>query len=312
MINITFLGTSGSLPTKERNPSAVLFNYEGELLLFDCGEGTQRQMMSAKTGMHNLKYIFLSHMHADHILGIPGLLQTMDFQGRTSDLFIYGPPGVSQFIEACDGLGLHKLKFEVHVVTLNPGDFAYHENFRVKAVRTDHGIVSLGYVFETPPRPGRFNRERAIKLGVAPGPLFSKLHSGESVTLDDGRVVDPEIHGIVGPKRPGLKIVYSGDTKESESFFKEAANADLLIHESSFTDDLAESALEWKHSTAGGVARLSDKYKIQKLALVHISPRYSDDPSVVLNEALKYFKNTILPNDLDTIEIFPKESYLPE
>lgn len=307
MIKITFLGTSGGLPTKDRNPSAVLMNFEGESLLFDCGEGTQRQMMRAKTGMHNLTHIFLSHMHADHVLGVPGLLQTMDFQSRESDLYIYGPEGIVRFMNACDNLGLHKLKFTVHVKTLQPEDIVQTPHFSVRAVQTDHGVMSLGYIFETKKRPGRFNRQRAVEVGVPPGPLFAKLHRGESVTLSDGRTIDPNECGIVGSERPGLKITYSGDTRESEIFFKKAAGSDLLIHESSFSQDLSELAAEWNHSTAGGVARLSKKYNIQKLALVHISPRFSDDASVLLKEASEIFENTFLPNDLDVVEIFPKE-----
>lgn len=307
MMKVVFLGTAGSLPTPERNPSAVMINREGELLLFDCGEGTQQQMMRARTGMMKLSSIFLSHLHADHTLGIPGLLQTMAFQGREEELTIYGPHGLSEFYRACRGLGLFGLKYPVRVRELVPGDIIEKNGYTIKAVRTDHGVPSLGYVIRDDMSPGRFNRERAVSLGVPPGPLFSKLHRGEKITLDDGRVIDPKADGIVGEPRPGLKIAYSGDTRESDFFFEEAADADLLIHEGTFTKETSENAEEWGHSTAAGVAEMAKKHRIRMLALVHVSQRFSEDITPVFEEAHAVFENVVVPADLDELEIVRKD-----
>ncbi len=303
MMKITFLGTSGSLPTKERNPSAVMINREGELLLFDCGEGTQQQMMRAKTGMMRLTSIFLSHLHADHTLGVPGLLQTMAFQGRTEELTIFGPAGLSKFFEACRGLGLFALKYPIRIRELCPGDIVRRDGYTVKAVRTDHSVPSIGYILQDDPSPGRFNKERALELGVPEGRLFAKLHRGEQVTLSDGRLIDPYKDGIVGEERRGLKIGYSGDTRESEFFFTEAEGADLLIHEATFTKDTSENAAEWGHSTAGGVGKMAAGYHIGMLALVHISQRFSEDITPVIDEAKSEFENVVVPSDLDELEI---------
>src|SRR5512145_2291651 len=200
MLRIIFLGTGGSLPTRNRNPSAVLVNRKGELILFDCGEGTQQQMMRAKTGMMSLSSIFVSHFHADHFLGIPGLIQTMSFLGRKEPLTIYGPEGTREFTEFFKILGYCNLKYEIHGVELSPGDIVEGKDYVVRALKTEHSIPSLGYTLIENPRPGRFNRERAVELGVPPGPLFAKLQKGSPVEVN-GKIVMPE--KVVGASRPG-------------------------------------------------------------------------------------------------------------
>ncbi|MDM7911831.1 MAG: ribonuclease Z, partial [Methanotrichaceae archaeon] len=210
MLHVVFLGTAGSLPTPERNPSAILVNREGEMLLFDCGEGTQRQMMRARTGMMRLNYIFLTHLHADHILGVPGLLETMAFQGREGPLTIAGPAHTIDLVEKFSSICYFSRDFEVRAMELEPGDVVRMDGYQVEAVETQHSVPSIGYCLKEDERLGRFNREAAIALGVPPGPLFGKLQHGQEV-LVDGKTVRPD--QVMGAPRPGRKIVYTGDTR---------------------------------------------------------------------------------------------------
>lgn len=303
MLKVVFLGTAGSLPTIIRNPSAFLINYEGELILFDCGEGTQKQMMKAKTGMQKLTSIFISHLHADHILGLPGLLQTMAFQGRTEPIMIYGPKGILDFIKNIEKLFTTKLKFKIITKQLINNETVKKNNYCIKAILMNHGIETFGYIFEENEKPGKFNKEKAESLGIEKGPLYSKLHHGEKIKLNDGRVIDPYKDGIVGKPRKGIKISYSGDTRENEYFMEKAKNSNLLIHEATFSKNEKDLAYEWGHSTASGVAILAKKYNIKILALVHISQRFTDKIDIIMNEAKKEFDHTIIPNDLEYIEI---------
>lgn len=303
MLKVVFLGTAGSLPTIIRNPSAFLINYEGELILFDCGEGTQKQMMKAKTGMQKLTSIFISHLHADHILGLPGLLQTMAFQGRTEPIMIYGPKGILDFIKNIEKLFTTKLKFKIITKQLINNETVKKNNYCIKAILMNHGIETFGYIFEENEKPGKFNKEKAESLGIEKGPLYSKLHHGEKIKLNDGRVIDPYKDGIVGKPRKGIKISYSGDTRENEYFMEKAKNSNLLIHEATFSKNEKDLAYEWGHSTASGVAILAKKYNIKVLALVHISQRFTDKIDIIMNEAKKEFDHTIIPNDLEYIEI---------
>lgn len=300
MLRIIFLGTGGSLPTRNRNPSAIMVNRKGELLLFDCGEGTQQQMMRAKTGMMNLSSIFITHLHADHFLGIPGLMQTMSFMGRKEPLLIYGPEGTREFTELFEALGYFNLKYEVRGIELKPGDLVEREEYVIRALKTEHNISSLGYALIENPRPGRFNREKAIKLGIPPGPLFAKLQKGNPVEVN-GKLINPE--DVMGAPRPGRTVVYSGDTRPCKSILEASRNADVLIHDGSFADEMADWAEESKHSTAGEVAALAKEAGVRKLILTHISSRYTDDAEPILTDSKKIFENVIIAEDLMEIEI---------
>ncbi len=301
MLKITFLGTGGALPSKERNPAGIMVNREGELLLFDCGEGSQRQMMTAKTGLVKISAIFLSHYHGDHILGLPGLLQTMGFFDREEKLEIYGPAGLFEVMEAFEKLGTHKLQYPIIPKILAPGDIVQRNGYTIKAVRADHDRPALGFVLEEEIRPGRFNREKAVELGVEPGPNFAKLHRGENITLKDGTVVYSK--DVVGPARPGRKISYSGDTRETDVFFYESEGADLVIHEATFVSEMAAQANEYGHSTAKGAARMAKKYNIRKLVLTHLSPRLTDEEETVYEDAASEFENVIVAEDLMEIDV---------
>jgi ribonuclease Z len=299
MLRVTFLGTGGTLPTPNRNPSAILVNREGELLLFDCGEGTQQQMMRAKTGM-KINSIFITHFHADHFLGIPGLIQTMSFNGRTEPLEIYGPEWTKQFVNLLIQLGYFKLGFVINAYELKDGDVIDKGAYSIGAIGTDHGIPSLGYVIEEKSRIGRFNREKAIKLGVPVGPLFSKLQKGEPVIMD-GRTILPS--EVIGKSRPGRKIVYTGDTRPCESIEKVSAKADLLIHDGTLADELKDWAIETKHSTAGEAARLAKRAKVKQLILTHVSSRYSESAEPLIQDAKTVFETARIAEELMEIEI---------
>lgn len=301
MLRITFVGTGGSTPTPTRNPSALAVNREGELMLFDCGEGAQQQMMRAKTGM-KIKSIFLTHFHADHVLGIPGLLQTMALQGREEPLEIYGPRYVDKFLYHLLSLGYASRSFEVKAIELRPGDVIRREGYEIRTIKTVHNVVSIGYVLEEDMRPGRFNRERAIELGIKPAPLFSKLQSGHSICVE-GREIRPE--EVLGPPRPGRKIVYTGDTRPCESVIEASRNADLLIHDGTLSEETKEYALDYMHSTALEAAEVAKKAAVRKLILTHISARYSDLEGAMKleEEARLVFENTEVARDLMTIEV---------
>lgn len=300
MLTVTFLGTAGSLPTPERSPSAVLINREGELVLFDCGEGTQRQMMRAKTGMMSLDYIFITHHHADHILGIPGLLETMAFQGRREPVTIAGPVRTSEVVELFDRLCYYSRKFPVRAMELDPGDVVRMDGYEVEAIRTSHSVPSLGYCLREDDRPGRFNRTKAMEFGVPPGPLFGRLQRGETVEVD-GRTVRPE--DVMGPARPGRKVVYTGDSRPTPEVEEASRDADLLIHDGSLDEELADWAKETMHSTAGEGALLAERAGVRKLVLTHISSRYSDDVGPLLTDARRHFSDVLVAEDLLKIEV---------
>lgn len=300
MLTVVFLGTAGSLPTPDRNPSAVLANREGELILFDCGEGTQRQMMRARTGMMRLDFIFLTHLHADHILGVPGLLETMAFQGRKNPLTIAGPVGTIELVEKLTSIGYFYRNFEVRAMELDPGDIIEMDGYKVKAIETSHSVPSLGYCLEENQRLGRFNREAAISFGIPPGPLFGKLQHGQAVEVKGSLVLPDQ---VMGKPRPGRKIVYTGDTRPCQSVEDASQGADLLIHDGALAEEMADWALETRHSTAGEAAMLARRARVKQLALTHISSRYSEDISPLIEEARQIFESTVVAEDLMSIEI---------
>lgn len=299
MLRVIFLGTGGALPTTNRNPSAIFINIKGHSMLFDCGEGAQQQMMRAKTGM-TLESIFITHWHGDHFLGVPGLVQTMSFQGRKNPLTIFGPKNIDKFVSNILSLGYYRLNFDINVKEVKPGDIIEKDDYIIEVFEVDHNVPSVGYILKEHERPGRFNVERARELGIKPGPLYSKLHSGETVFIN-GRKIEPD--EVVGPKRSGRKVVYTGDTRPSDKVIVASENADLLIHDGMLLDELSDWALESKHSTAIEAANVAKKAGVKKLILMHISSRYSDDPTPLLKEARSVFENTKMAKDLMVVEV---------
>jgi ribonuclease Z len=297
LLKITFLGTSGTIPSIERNPSAILIQYGGQRILFDCGEGTQRQMMAAKTGF-KLNAIFVTHLHTDHFIGIFGLLETLSLNERKDKISIYSPK--AHFLASLfNSFGYDHFDYTIEVTELKDGDEVDFGGFKVVAFRTEHIVPSLGYAFVERERPGKFFKEKAEELGILPS-LRSKLIRGESIEVG-GRIVTPEM--VVGSPRPGRKIVYTSDTRPCESTIKIARNADLLIHDGAFTSDLQNWAEETKHSTAREAAEIAKKAGVLQLILTHISTRYSKDPKPLLDDAKDVFENTLVAEDFMTMEV---------
>jgi len=269
--------------------------------MFDCGEGVHRQMIKAKTGFHKKMKIFISHMHGDHILGLPGLLQTMALLDREKKLDVYGPPGIKRFLEDMRKTVQFVLTFPVEIHEINEAGVVCEEkDYNVQAVWANHVIPSLAYAFIEKPRPGRFYPAKAKALGVPEGPLWSRLQHGHDIKLPNGKIVKPE--HVSGPLRPGRKIVYSGDTRPFRGFTKFASGADLLIHDATLDDELAERAEEDGHSTPSQAAKNAKEAKVKALVLTHISARY-EDASVLLKHARKIFKNTQGAEDFMKIEL---------
>lgn len=300
MLKVIFLGTGGSMPSPCRGMSSIMVVREGERMLFDCGEGTQRQMMCCRSGFMDISSIFLTHFHADHTLGVPGLIQTMGFQGRTEPLHIYGPKFVREYCDILNSLGYLKPGFEVVAHELKHGDILEKNGYRIEAFRTFHSVPSLGYALREEARQGRFNKARALELGVPEGPLFGKLHRGEDVVVDGKTIKSSE---VVGEPRPGRLVVYTGDTTPSHAFCAVLKGADLWISESTFGDEAADKAAETLHSSAGEVARLAAEAGVQRLILTHISSRYSEDSSPLFEDARKYFPDVVVSEDFMEVEV---------
>ena len=300
-MRIIFLGTAGSVPTTERSLPAVLIKRQNEQVMFDCGEGVQRQMIKAKAGFHKKTKIFVSHMHGDHVLGLPGLLQTMALMDRQKKIEIYGPEGIKQFLECVRETLQFGLTFPVEIHEIyDAGVICEEKDYIVEAAKSNHVVTSLAYAFVEKPRPGKFYPEKARALGVPEGELWSRLQHGEKIKLPNGRVISPD--DVMGSLRQGRKIVYTGDTRPFTAFAKIAANADLVVHEATFDDALAEKAAEDGHSTPSQAAEAAMKAKVKKLVLMHISARYPD-VRILLEQAQKFFKNTLVAEDFMELEL---------
>ena len=299
MIRVTFLGTAASRPTVGRNVSSILINREGELLMFDCGEGTQRQMMRFGTGF-SVRDIFVTHMHADHFLGIIGLLRTMGLQGREEPINLWAPVGGGSILHDAVNLGVERVPFGIEIRELEPEQRVERDGYDIIAYRSQHGGRSLGFVLAEHERRGRFNPERARELGVPEGPLFGRLHRGESVEVN-GRIVRPE--EVVGPPRPGRRVVYTGDTRPTRRTIEVARGADLLIHDATFGEDEADRARATGHSTAREAAEVARKAGVLRLALTHISSRYAEDPRALEREARAVFPGAFVAHDGLEIEL---------
>jgi ribonuclease Z len=297
-LDVVFLGTSGSMPTALRAPTATLVRRGGERLLFDCAEGTQRQFLRSNVGLVELREVFLTHYHADHYLGLPGLLKTFALRGRELPLTIYGPPGLEDLFRALRRI-FGKLTYEYALVELEPGDALDRDEYVLSTFPVAHGVSALGYALVEPPRPGRFDVEAADALGVPSGPERGLLQRGESVTLEDGRTVSPT--DVLGPGRAGRKVVLAGDGAPSASVLEASRHADLLVHEATFCEDERERAAETRHSTARAAAELALAAEVRLLALTHLSNRYSGGD--VAREAREVFAETVVPRDFDTIDV---------
>jgi len=301
---VHFLGTAGALPTPQRNPPCIMVRRGSDTLLFDCGEGAQQQMMRARTGF-TVNAIFVTHWHADHFLGIFGLVQTLSFNGRTDPLTIYGPQWIHDFVRTLKHVGKFNLSFPIQSEELTDGSWVRFEGYTVTAFSVNHGMPALGYVLEEDRRPGRFDREKAVSLGVPPGPLFGKLQRGETVMVKkDGMTVEVHPAEVMGPPRPGRKIVYTGDTGPVAGKLAELAkDADILIHDATYADTDLQKATDFLHATAGQAGEAAAAASVITLALVHISSRYMS-PEEHIADAKKNFPGTVIaPDDLSLIDV---------
>jgi ribonuclease Z len=300
MLSVTFLGTGASIPTIDRNVAALAVQREGETLLFDCGEGTQRQMMRYGVGF-SFREIFFTHYHADHMLGLTGLLRTMGLQDRSNPVTLYGPRGAQRILGAAVSLGIERNKFPVEVLEIRPGDRLVRDQYDIVVFETEHRADTLGFALVEHPRLGRFNPDRAQELGIPEGPLWGRLHKGQTVTLDNGQTFGPA--DLVGPQRKGRRLVYTGDTRPHFGVIEAAKQADLLIHEATFGGDELERAKETGHSTAAEAARVALEAGVSRLVLTHISSRYNRDASELLAEARAVFPETVIARDGMTVEV---------
>jgi ribonuclease Z len=295
-LDVLFVGTAGSAPTARRGLPATLVRRGGDRLLFDCGEGTQRQLLRS-VGLLELEEIFISHFHADHFLGLPGLLKTFGLRGREQPLSIYGPPGLAALFKALLPV-MGRNPFEVRIHELEPNEELAREGYLIAAYQVDHRVAAYGYALIEEERPGRFDESRARELGVEPGPDFGRLQHGEAV----GDVTPDQ---VLGEPRAGRKVVITGDTAPCEMTGVVAHGADLLVHEATFSMEEAARAEETGHSTARGAAELAAAAEVKLLALTHISQRYAGRE--LREEARAVFENTIVPRGFDRVEIpFPE------
>jgi len=306
-LDLVFLGTSGSMPTAQRAPAALLLRRGGERLLFDCAEGTQRQLLRSNVGLLELREVFLTHYHADHYLGLPGMLKTFALRGREVPITIYGPPGLRDLFDALRRI-FGRLTYTVELKELRPGDELIRDDYRLAAFAVAHGVSAVGYALVEDARPGRFDVQAADALGIPAGPERGSLQRGESVTLADGTTITPD--RVLGRARPGRKVVIAGDGGPSETVIEAARDADVLVHEATFCEDERERAKETQHSTAQEAAGVARAAGVQLLALTHLSNRYFGGE--VAREARTIFADTVVPRDFDTIDVRFEERGGPE
>ena len=286
------------MPTAQRAPAALLLRRGGERLLFDCAEGTQRQLQRSSAGLPDLEEIFLTHLHADHFLGLPGMLKTFALRGREVGLTVYGPRGVKDLFGSLRPF-LGRLPYPLAIVELVPGEELERGDYRIVTFAVDHGVSAVGYALVEEERPGRFDVAAADALGVPAGRERGQLQGGEAITLADGTVVAPE--AVLGPSRPGRKVVLTGDTAPAPSVVQAAYRADLLVHEATFGADEKERARETLHSTAAEAAEVARLAEVKLLALTHVSTRYFG--SELAREAREIFTETVVPRDFDVVEV---------
>jgi ribonuclease Z len=299
-LSVVFLGTGGSVPSARRATACVLIRAGGRRILIDAGEGAQRQMILS-TGLVHVDEIYLTHFHADHYLGLPGLLKTYDLLERRQPLRVVGPAGLGGLFDALRRI-FGKLRYEVELVELGPGEAIEHDGFEMRSFAVEHLMKALGYAFVEPQRPGRFDVDAARGLGITDERDFGRLQRGETISVNGSDVTPDQ---VMGDPRAGRKLVVTGDTSPCETTSVAAHEAQLLVHDGTFAVEETARATETGHSTARDAAALARDAEVGMLAIVHVSSRYS--VGAVLDEAREVFPNTIAPRDFDLIEVpFPE------
>lgn len=304
MMKIQFLGTSAGIPAKKRNVSSLIIQmlqYENECWMVDCGEGTQHQLLHSSISLAKISKILITHLHGDHIYGLPGVLGSRSFQGATGGLQVYGPKGIKEFIEKTLSISNTYIRYPLEIVEIDEGIISKNNHFTFEAIKLEHGIESYGYRIKQKDIPGSLQTEKLKEIGVKPGPLYKRLKAGETITLEDGT----EVHGanFVGPSKKGIVIAIGGDTRKCKNQQKLAYEATILIHEATFLHKDAKLAYEHFHSTVYEAAHLAKVNRVKNLFLNHISSRYSHGVEELLEEAKAEFTNTFIPEDLQTYVI---------
>jgi len=299
-LRIIFLGTGGSWPTVKRNVSSIAVKRGSEIILFDCGEGTQRQFQQSNLSYMQISKIFITHFHGDHFLGIPGLIQTMQLNDRDKPLHLYGPRGIVELTEQLLTLGYFRPSYRIIAHEVTDGEEIKFDGYSISALKVCHNVPALAYRISEFQRAGKFNKSKALKMGIPEGPLFSKIQKGQTITLPNGKKITPDM--ILGPSRKGRTIVISGDTKPCDQMIGFSREADILIHEGTFDARLQDIAKDYGHTTAAQAAEIAKEAKVEKLFLVHISPRYLDY-HVLEDEARSVFPHSYTPKDFQEIEV---------
>lgn len=305
-LDLIILGTAGAVPTPDRALTATLIRRGSDRILVDCGEGTQRQMMRAGAGLQQVDLVLLTHFHADHYLGLPGMLKTWDLWGRTEPIHVYGPKGMNSMVPMFKRI-IGTTGFEVAYHEVAAGFSLERSGYRLDAIATEHRIASVGWALVEPDRPGRFDVETAVALGVSPGPSFGALQRGDSVVTAAGNTVRPD--EVMGPSRSGRTVVVTGDTRPCLAVAKAAKGADVLVHDCTFLEEAADRAVDTYHTTAKSAAQLAAEADVGLLVLTHLSFRHH--PKAILAEAKATFSRSVLPNDLDRIEVPLPEKGVP-
>jgi len=315
-VQVTFLGTSSGVPTRARNVSAVALRLpqRSELWLFDCGEGTQHQFLRSDLRLSQLRRVFVTHMHGDHVFGLPGLLASLGLAGSSDGVDLYGPDPLEAYLQgvlrtSSTRIGYPLAVHRVREAAENGTVLLEDDDIIVRTTPLTHRVPAYAYRIEQKPRPGRFDVDQARALAIPPGPIYAALKRGETVSLDDGRRIDGR--QLCGPTRPGVSVVYCTDTVFCEAAVALARGADLLIHEATFSHGEAEMAFQRQHSTSTMAAQTAAEAGVQQLVLTHLSPRYApgnvtsaDD---LLAEAQAIFPNTILAKDFLSLDVSPRD-----
>jgi ribonuclease Z len=304
-MDVLFLGTGAGIPAKQRNVTSIalkLLEERGVIWLFDAGEATQHQILHTSIKPRRIEKVFVTHLHGDHIYGLPGLLSSRSFQGGETEVTVYGPKGIKDFMDVSLSVSQTYLKYPLKMVEIEEGIIFEDEQFRVEALLLEHGIPSYGYRVVEKDRPGTLLADKLMEIGVKPGPIFKKIKNGETVVLEDGRTIEPS--EFVGPDQKGRIITILGDTRYCQNAIKLAQNADLLIHEATFSKGEEKLAHDYFHSTTHQAAKAAKLAECKELCLTHISSRYDrNDWRVLVNEAKEVFKNTDIAEDFKEISI---------
>jgi ribonuclease Z len=298
-VELLFLGTGAGVPAKLRNVTSIalkLLEERGAVWLFDCGEATQHQILHTSLKPRRIEKIFITHLHGDHIYGLPGLLGSRSFQGGESELVVYGPKGIRQFIEVSLSISQTHLKYPLEIVEVEEGIVFEDESFIVEAKELEHGLQSFGYRMEEKDKPGELQVDRLKERGVKPGPIYKRLKAGEAVVLDDGSIVDGKEY--IGPSIPGRVVTILGDTRTCRPAYELARSADVLVHEATFNKDQEEMAYEYFHSTTGQAAQTAAEAGVNVLFLTHISSRFAKESWPELQrEARETFPESYIAKD---------------